>query len=83
MPRDAVQIEPGLQPLSPRNGSISNIRRRLSEISPWKWPNFGVWRPTANLQKARHWRAFLTLLWAKSLGAGLPGWGGRIRTLRW
>src|SRR6266404_1905891 len=30
----AVQIEPSLQPPSPRNGNISNIRRRLSAISP-------------------------------------------------
>jgi hypothetical protein len=37
--RHAVQIEPGLQPQSPRNGNISNIRRRLSAISPWKRPN--------------------------------------------
>ncbi len=34
-----VRIEPGLQPSSPRNGNISNIRRRLSAISPRKWPN--------------------------------------------
>jgi hypothetical protein len=27
----AVQIEPGLQRQSPKNGNISNIRRRLSE----------------------------------------------------
>jgi hypothetical protein len=33
--------------------------------------------------KARHWRAFLSLLRAKSPVAGLAGWGGRIRTLRW
>jgi len=37
--RHAVQIEPGLQPPSPRNGNISNMRRRLSAISPWNWPN--------------------------------------------
>ena len=30
----AVQIGPGLRPPSPRNGNISNIRRRLSAISP-------------------------------------------------
>src|SRR5258708_2188420 len=35
------------------------------------------------IAKARHWRAFLALLRAKSLGGGLIGWGGRIRTLRW
>ena len=29
----AVQIEPGLWSLSPENGNISNIRRRLSAIS--------------------------------------------------
>ena len=32
--------------------------------------------------KARHWRAFLVLLRVKSLGAGLVGWGGRIRTTK-
>jgi hypothetical protein len=36
--RHAVQIEPGLQPQSPENGNISNIRRRLSAISSWKEP---------------------------------------------
>jgi hypothetical protein len=29
----AVQIEPGLRRRSPKNGNISNIRRRLSAIS--------------------------------------------------
>src|SRR5229473_8182963 len=45
----AVQIEPGLRSRSPKNGNISNIRRRLSEISPWKWPNLesGDRRPIA------------------------------------
>jgi hypothetical protein len=33
--------------------------------------------------KARHWRAFLSLLRAKSPVVGLPGWGGRIRTSVW
>jgi hypothetical protein len=33
--------------------------------------------------KARHWRAFLRVSGAVSLSTGLPGWGGRIRTLRW
>src|SRR5882762_8663678 len=33
--------------------------------------------------KARHWRAFLALPRVKSLGAGLVGWGGRIRTSAW
>src|SRR5258707_980629 len=33
--------------------------------------------------KARRWRAFLAFLRVKSPGAGLVGWGGRIRTLRW
>jgi len=32
--------------------------------------------------KARHWWAFLRLLRVKSPGAGLPGWRGRMRTLR-
>ena len=35
-----VQIEPGLRPQSPKNGSFPNVRRRLSAISPWeclKW----------------------------------------------
>jgi hypothetical protein len=35
----AVQIEPGLQPPSPENGNISNIRRRLSAFLTKKWPN--------------------------------------------
>jgi hypothetical protein len=29
----AVQIEPSLRPRSPKNGSFSNVRRRLSAIS--------------------------------------------------
>jgi hypothetical protein len=29
----AVQIEPGLRPQSPKNGSFSHIRQRLSAIS--------------------------------------------------
>jgi hypothetical protein len=33
--------------------------------------------------KARHWRAFLAFPEVKSLWAGLPGWGGRIRTSAW
>ena len=32
-PGHAVLIEPGLRSRSPENGSISNIRRRLSAIS--------------------------------------------------
>ena len=34
-----MQIRPGLPPPSPRNGNISNSRRRLSAISPWNWLN--------------------------------------------
>ena len=33
--------------------------------------------------KARHWRAFLRVSGTVSPKAGLPGWGGRIRTSRW
>ena len=38
-PDRTVQIETGLRSRSPKNGNISNIRRRLSEIYRWKWPN--------------------------------------------
>ena len=34
----AVQIGPGLQPQSPKNGSFSNVCRRLSAISLREWP---------------------------------------------
>src|SRR5271167_238770 len=34
----AVQVEPGLQPESPKNGSFPNIRRRLSAISLGECP---------------------------------------------
>src|SRR6202023_1548415 len=34
----AVQIEPGLRPQSPKNGSFSIVRRRLSAISLRKCP---------------------------------------------
>jgi hypothetical protein len=69
----AVQIKPGLQPLSPKNGNISKIRRRLSAISVL---NGRIWSPETGCQfaKARYWRAFLALLRAKSLTAGLAGW---------
>jgi hypothetical protein len=33
--------------------------------------------------KARHWQAFLAFPRVMSPGAGLPGWGGRIRTSAW
>jgi hypothetical protein len=33
--------------------------------------------------KARHWRPFLPVSGTFSLSAGLPGWGGRIRTSAW
>src|SRR6267142_4299294 len=35
------------------------------------------------IAKARHWRGFLALPRVKSRDAGLPGWGGRIRTSAW
>jgi hypothetical protein len=35
----AVQIKPSLQPLPPKNGNISKIRRRLSAISVLKRSN--------------------------------------------
>src|ERR1700730_4912542 len=35
----ARQIEPGLQPQSPKNGSFSNVRRRLSAILLRNCPN--------------------------------------------
>src|SRR6267143_6643228 len=34
----AVQIGPGLQPQSPKNGSFSNVCPRLSAISLREWP---------------------------------------------
>ena len=34
-----MQIEPNLRPQSPKNGSFSNVRRRLSAISRRKRPN--------------------------------------------
>jgi len=37
-PGRAVQIGPGLQPQSPKNGSFSNVCRRLSAISLREWP---------------------------------------------
>jgi hypothetical protein len=43
----AVQIEPGLRQQSPKNGSFSNVRRRLSAISLRECPKSepGDWRP--------------------------------------
>jgi hypothetical protein len=43
----AVQIEPGLRPQSPKNGSFSNVRRRLSAISLRECPKSepGDWCP--------------------------------------
>jgi hypothetical protein len=35
------------------------------------------------LAKARHWRAFLRVSGTISPSAGLPGWGGKIRTSIW
>jgi hypothetical protein len=71
-----VQIEPGLRSRSPKNGNISNIRRRLSGDFSLEVAKFGVWKTDRKFAKARHWRAFLALLWAKSPGAGLAGAGG-------
>ena len=44
---------------------------------------FGSPETDSQFAKARHWRAFLRLQRVKSPGAGLPGWGGRIRTSIW
>jgi hypothetical protein len=33
-PGHVVQIEPGLRPQSTKNGNFSNVRRRLSAVSP-------------------------------------------------
>jgi hypothetical protein len=43
------------------------------------------WSPETDSRfaKARHWRAFLALLKAKSPAAGLLGWGRTIRTSKW
>ena len=77
-----MRIEPSLQPLSPENGNISNISRRLSAISgPQR--QFRSPETDGQFAKARRWRAFLRLPRVKSSGARLPGWGGRIRTSAW
>jgi hypothetical protein len=44
---------------------------------------FGSPETDSQFPKARHWPAFLRLLRVKSPGAGLVGWGGRIRTSIW
>ena len=55
--------------------STGNYRRIRSRRGQFRRPE------TDNqLAKARHWRAFLRLPRVKSTGAGLAGWGGRIRT---
>jgi len=47
----AVQIEPNLRSQSPKNGNISNIRRRLSAFFASELCEVGVWRPAANSKK--------------------------------
>ena len=44
-----------------------------------------IWSPETQLrsEKARNWRAFLGFTSVQSKVAGLPGWGGRIRTSAW
>jgi hypothetical protein len=78
----AIPIKPGLQPLSPENGNISNIRRTLSASSV-PAGQFRSLETGGEFTEARHWWGFLQALGPFSLTAGLVGWGGRIRTSRW
>jgi hypothetical protein len=77
--RHAVQIEPGLRPQSPKNGSFSNVRRRLSAISLQECPKSepGDWWP---IRKSPPLAAFPRVSGTVSPSAGLPGWSERIRT---
>jgi hypothetical protein len=57
-PRAAVAIEPSLRSLSPQNGNIRGVRRRLLP----KWPAsspFWEFRDQRRIAKARQQRAFL------------------------
>src|SRR5450755_635656 len=76
----AVQIEPCLQGQSPKNGNISNIRRRLSESEVTQ---IGPCRPFIESPNSAIGGAFLANQGAKSLCTGLVGWGGRDRNSEW
>jgi hypothetical protein len=78
----AVQIEPGLWSQSPKNGSFSNVRRRLSAISVQerRKPERGDgWLVRKNPPLAGLLRASGPF----RPEAPLAGWGGRNRTWRW
>src|SRR5258706_6005730 len=47
----AVQIEPGLRSRSPKNGNIFKYSPETIGDFSLEVAKFGVWRPTANLQK--------------------------------
>jgi len=77
-----MQIELGLRPQSPRNGNISSIGRRLSAISGRKRPNLES-RDPLPIRKSLPLAGFSASARPFSRAAGMPGWGGRIRTSRW
>jgi hypothetical protein len=71
--RHAVQIEPGLRSLSPENGNISNIRRRLWAVSLWRCSNLETGdRPP--IRKSPPLAAIYAIAETKSPAVGLPGW---------
>src|ERR1700736_1016414 len=76
-PGHAVQIEPGLR--LPKTGifqiSAGDYRRFRSQRPQFRSPE-----TDSQFAKPRNWQAFLVNPRVKSPGAGLPGWGGRIRT---
>src|SRR5450631_2140028 len=76
----AVQIEPDLQRQSPKNGNISNIRRRLSESEVTQ---IGRCRPFIETPNSAIGGVSLANQGAKSLCTGLVGWGGRDRNSEW
>src|ERR1700682_922718 len=71
--RRVVQIEPSLPPQSPKNGSFSNIRWRLSAISLREGADLES-GDGSRIRKSRHWRAFLRGPGSFSLSARLAGW---------
>ncbi len=58
--------------------SAGDYRRFRSRSAQFRSPE-----TDSQFAKARHWRAFLRVQRAKSPGAGMVGWGGRIRTSVW
>ena len=76
----------GSKPVSGPGLPKTGIFRRVDGDFRRSRPESGQIRsPETDSQfaKARHWRAFLRLQGVVSLTAGLPGWGGRIRTSAW